>query len=1276
MAITMRIAGRATEPVLPALLKDASRAAGRADDEFLPAGFLQPTGTYEVAGAARGAALAPVERQAAAEELVLLDLEDGSQYLTSVGRLQETLQRIHPDWLVDGAIPFDRLVPAADAQARDLGQAIGGIVRKVFTFAAGGGDDKIVEEAQDQLRRWGLGAAEMAVTWAGTKALMWAIERRLPHEPGLYAWVGSRGQAADLEPPDAARLSQAAEQQSRMLVFVHGTGSSAQGSFGDLATGDAAVWADLRQRFTGGIYAFEHRTLSESPIDNALQLAQALPSGARVSFVSHSRGGLIVDLLCADNFDAAIEAFRRAKNLPGLGDMDPDSERSRAIVGQLDDAYAGHREQLRKLAALLREKRLVVDRYLRIASPANGTKLASGNFDLFLSGLLTLIGRVPFLFGSPYYAAFKRVIIEIAKNRTNPHLVPGIEAMLPDSPMARFLRTVPVRGGLAMALIAGDIEGGPLLKRLGVLLTDTLIFDSEDNDLVVNTPAMLSGIAPRAGATVLFDRGADVSHFRYFVNVGTRGALRDWLVAERPAEVVAFRALPSEADYAAALAAAARDVLLGRAPAADVQRPVVVVLPGVMGSHLRAGPRDRVWLDVPDIAVGGLAKIGWDKPGIEADGLFDMSYGKLCLRLAESHRVEKFAYDWRQPLDVLAERLGEFLDRLMKETAQPIRLLAHSMGGLVVRACIHKRRPVMDALMARDGARLVMLGTPHQGAHSMVENLIGKGDTLRMLVRLDLAHSMQEVLDIVGGFRGALQLLPKRGFKDMFQGDPDGGELHDYRAAETWAGFKPLVKDFWFGNGTVATLTQPVLDAASWLWDQDGEARPALPAAYEKKSVYVFGLARNTPCGIRRDGDRLKMVGTPHGDGTVSWQSGRIGGIGQFHYMPAAHGDMLATEEHFEALIELLRSGATARLPASPPSVRAVQEPRAVVYDAAPPSEDDADSMQRLLLGGSLQRRTPATRLRRLEVRVHARDLRFIDQPIMVGHYEQDPIAGPERLIDRELLKGDLSERHRLGLYAGPVGTAIVVLRVPNEAERQRGSLRGAVVTGLGPYDGALSLGRLTDAARTGALRYLLQVVDVLSDANRELSIASLLLGYNSSANLSVESSVEAVVRGVMEANASFHETTRLNIRITRLDFTELYVDTAITAVYALRSLPTRLAALSAQLGTELVCIGELAQGEGRRQRLFDSRSESYWPRLIVTDARGGEARRNEDTPAAGIADTLKYVYVGQRARAETVQQQRQPGLVERLVQQQIQDTRWNEDFGRMLFQLMVPYDF
>ncbi len=1273
--IPIKLTGRADDPALPALLSGTSRAVDGQDDDFLPRDYLRPTGTFDVGSAARGVeGAAALEREAAADEVVVLELADGGTFVTSAQRLRDSLARSQPDWLdADGAIPFEKLRAEGAAAQRGFGEAVGGLVSKVFTLVAGEKKDAIIDAALDWLKEKGLEPAELGVSWAGTQALMWAIESRLMKLPGcLYRWVGASGKAADLEAPRPEDLQRAAANQRPMLVFVHGTGSSSIGSFGELRTGDRDLWAALEEQFGDNIFAFEHHTLSASPIENALQLAQALPKGAHLNLVSHSRGGLVTDLLCLKDFEAQIDVFGRPANMPGSGDADPDSAAGKKLAAQLDAAYAKHRALLSQLAAELRDKQFVVQRYVRVASPANGTKLASGNFDLFLSGLLTLIGQVPFFFGSPFYAAFKRVVIEIAKNRTNPHLVPGIEAMLPDSPIARLLRDAPVQPGVAMAVVAGDIQGGNLLVRLGVLLTDFLLFERDDNDLVVNTAAMLAGIAPRAGSRVLFDRGADVSHFRYFSNVGTRSALRDWLVSADTAAIDAFHALPAPADYAAALAAAARDVL-----AAD--RPVVVILPGVMGSHLQVGGKDRVWFDPLDIASGGLSKIAWGQPGVEAEELFGMFYGELCKKLAESHRVERFAYDWRQPLDVLGERFGEFIDRLMKQTQQPIRLLAHSMGGLVVRACIHKRRPVMDALMARDGARLVMLGTPHQGAHSMVENLIGKGDTLRTLVRLDVTHSMQQVLDIISGFRGALQLLPRPGFKDMFQGQSDGGGIYAYQQAQTWVDFAPLVRDFWFGNGQVGKPAQEVLDSAAWLWTQDGTATPSLPADYEKKSAYVFGVARNTPCGVREEAGRLRMVGTAHGDGTVTWASGRIGGIGQFFYMPAEHGDLPATKEHFPALIDLLTTGTTSHLATVPPATRAIEAPQPVSYDAGPPIADEPEALGRALLGGSLRNRVPTRRKRRLEVRVQAKDLRFLTQPVLVGQYERDPIAGPQRLIDSELLDGELSQRHSLGLYAGPLGTAAVVLRVPNEVERARGSLRGAVVTGLGPYDGGLSVSSLTEAVRAGALRYLLQLIDVLGKSEREVSLATLLLGYNSSANLTVEASIEALVRGVMEANSRFFETTRLNIRIGRLDIIELYIDTAITAVYALRRMDDRLAAVADKLQTQLVCIPALERGEGRRQRLFDARGGSYWPRLIITAADSREAVAETDAdraPTTVLADALKFLYLGQRARAESLLHQRQPGLIERLVRQQIDSTVWNEDFGRMLFQLMVPHDF
>ncbi|MET0963127.1 MAG: CHAT domain-containing protein [Noviherbaspirillum sp.] len=1272
--VPLALSGRETEARLPPLLNPVMRGGGL-DDPFLPAGFLRPRKTYEVDALARSTALAAgaaeQRHEALADEVVVLELSDGSIFISSAARLQDSLRESRPQLLgPDGAVLLEKL-RMEGAQARGLlGEAAGGLLRKVSTLVVGR-TDPVLEQAALLAR-----PLELGISWAGTKALMMAIESRLTDPgPGLYRWSGNGSSGPALQPADFGAGSPLPDPvRHPILVFIHGTASSTLGSFGDLRSGNPDLWAALERRFPGGIYAFEHRTLSESPIENALQLAAALPAGAQISLVSHSRGGLVADLLCLGDFDAQIGDY--AYGFEGTGDPDP-AEAAR-VLAELGGAHKEQRVQLRDLARLLREKRLQVQRYVRCASPAQGTRLASGNFDLFLSGILTLIGQMPFFFGNPLYSAFKRVVIEIARNRTNPHLVPGIEAMLPDSPMARLLRDAPLRNPLQMALIAGDIEGGNLLRRLGVLLTDFLLFDNVDNDLVVDTAAMLGGIAPRGAARVLFDRGVNVSHFRYFSNDDTRSALRDWLVADDPLQLAAFQ--PLQAGFTSMDEAG---ILASRGGVPLAERPVVVVLPGVMGSHLQVDGNDRVWFDLPDLIRGGLSRLDWGQQQVEAEAVWDRYYGGLCAHLAKSHRVECFAYDWRQPLDVLGERLGEFLDALMKNTQQPVRLLAHSMGGLVVRACAAKRRGVMDMLMQREGARLIMLGTPNQGAWSMVENLLGKGSTLRTLIRLDLRHDMQEVLDIVARFRGPLALLPRPGFRDMFQGQPDGGGDYALQDSATWAAFKERVRDFWFGDHRSALPSQQALDEASWLWRQDALASPdgsaALPPAYASRSVYIYGVAANTPCGVREESNRLKMVGTSRGDGTVTWESGRIAGIGSFYYMPAEHGDLPATAEYFPALAELLAAGVTAALPQQPPALREALQAVPVVYDAGPPTADDADAIERGLMGGALRAQVAPRARKRLEVTVRAMDLRFLFEPVMVGHYEQDAISGPESLIDRELLQGDLSERRSLGLYAGPRGTVTVVLRVQGRSQPGRpggGALSGAVVTGLGPYDGALSLAELTESVRSGVLRYLLQVIDVLGEEERELSLSTLLLGYNSSANLSVAASIEALVRGVIEANAKFQETTRLSIRVARLSIVELYLDTAITAVYALRNMAATLSAYAAEQGAQLVCRDALEQGEGVRQRLFDSRNASYWPRLMVTDAdRSADAGNQRDT-VPHIAERLRFLYIGQRARAETVVQQRQPGLVETLVRQQIHSPAWQDSFGRMLFQLLVPHDF
>jgi len=114
----------------------------------------------------------------------------------------------------------------------------------------------------------------------------------------------------------------APEDGEPLLLFVHGTFSSTLGSFGELfrAPGPAS---SLRSRYPGRIYGFEHRTLTESPVANALALVERLPRNARLHLVSHSRGGLVADLLCltplADRPDLLSE--------PYLQHLSPDDRR-------------------------------------------------------------------------------------------------------------------------------------------------------------------------------------------------------------------------------------------------------------------------------------------------------------------------------------------------------------------------------------------------------------------------------------------------------------------------------------------------------------------------------------------------------------------------------------------------------------------------------------------------------------------------------------------------------------------------------------------------------------------------------------------------------------------------------------------------------------------------------------------------------------------------------------------------------------------------------------
>jgi CHAT domain-containing protein len=1295
-AISLSVPGtRLQDPPLPRLLAPATRGTEhRGEDPFLPTGFLKVERGFDLSGPSRdigGTDLNPLDLPP--DQVVVLEMVEGITVITSAGNLAATLQQIGEESLLG-------LEDRGLAGTASRGSSAGQLITRLFSLDLG--SDALIEEAKAKALAWAkqrlgekakqkLGeVAELGVSWLGTKALMWAIEKRLRVSPGLYRWSGRSRDPSEVFGAADPKLAQEAL-QGPLLVFIHGTGSNGAGSFGDLQETSEEDWRALRATYGERIYTFEHYTFSESPIDNALALARILPAGARIHLVTHSRGGLVGDLLCLRQVDDdLIDGFR-----PGSAPFTADDPgRRESLEREGESAYAEQREQLRDLRTLLgREHGFRIERYVRVAAPARGTLLISGNFDAFLSALLTLLGTVPYLAGNPIYSCVKRVVLEIARHRTDPRLVPGIEAMLPEAPLGRFLARATPAEGLQLAVIAGDIEGGHLLKRLGVLFTDFIFFEGVNNDLVVDTDSMGAGIARAGNAHQLFEQGPRVSHFNYFANASSRGALRRWLTETNTTGIAGFYPVAGlihegsldtdRADERSLRSSAGID------GATEQTLPPVVVLPDCMASHLwNEVARDRLWFDPGTLALGALETIATGNAAdrsIKAEKLFTLFYGELCKSLIGSHRVVRFAYDWRRPLQETTVELAICLKALLQETAasgQPVRLLAHGMGGLVVRALVKTEEPLWNELMGRSGARFVMLGTPNQGSHQMVETLLGKSDLIRKLARIDCRHSMQQILTIMAGFPGLLQLLPKPGFREA----GDVQQRNDYFQEGVWQELKQLNHDRWTGDGIAATPSKAVLAQSRWLWDQES---PELPERHKQKVIYVYGQASMTPCGLLEQNDRLKMLGTPAGDGAVTWASGPIPGIGSFYVMPVEHAALCNSAAHFAAIIDLLATGSTepARLKAvnTMPTLRSSMAP--VVYDAGPIPYPTEEEVALSLLGGRKRQPLQARPAPCLQVCCKAMDLRFVTQPVMVGHYLQDAISGPEALIDREIVDRELSMRHRLGLYAGAQGTATVVLLTNNAEERRRGRTRGAVVIGLGSY-GELSAVTLTEAVRVGTLRYLLQLVDRQSGEAAEAieaPLSALLLGYNSTTNISVEDSVAALVRGVLAANQQFSEARPdVPVRITQLEIVELYLDIAVTAARALVRVAEQINRDGARYGMRVEADRELRQGKGFSQRLDASLGVAYWPRLEVTDADLREeclsppegAEPLAAKPRRAFAERLRFAYLGQRARSETTLHQRQPGLVESLVESSIRESAYVEDLSRTLFQLLVPHDF
>lgn len=1035
-----------------------------------------------------------------------------------------------------------------------------------------------------------------------------------------------------------------------LLVFLHGTMSRVGGSFGALwsASGDdagraaAALREAMQRRYGREVYAFEHRTLTQSPIRNALELARELPAGAQLHLVSHSRGGLVGELLClagrnqaddplrAELLGQLFAADRTLAEQLGLGALDGDEAKAR------DAAYAEDRALLVELLKTLDAKRIQVQRFVRVACPARGTTLASGRLDRWLS-------VINFLTGDGLIGGTADFLLAVIKQRTDPRTLPGVEAMMPGSALTRLLHLPQLSTSADLSVICGDVQGKGLFGQLKMLALDW--FYGSDHDLVVNTGSMLGGIA-RSGSAARWrrDEGEQVNHFRYFSNRKSLDWLADALAREDGSDAgfAPLAEAPHEEPRWRSALRASRGI--------STPRPIVVLLPGTMGSALSA--RDRaVWLEYFALLKGGLGDIAIDAPDVRPTDLLDDFYGPLIEHLTRTHRVEIFPYDWRLSVRDAAAQLALRLEALLPEaerTRQPVHLVAHSMGGLVARAMIADGGAGAAAwrrMSALPGSRLLMLGTPNLGSHEAVRWLIGSNATQAKLALLDFTRSSDGVIDIVRRYPGLAELLP-------FDDASPWGRL---------AAWKQLKADL---DAAFPLIDDAVLRSAAATWKLL-RAAPAEPG----RMLYVAGCRGATVVGHEVVDERLRFIATREGDGTVSWASGRLAEVPTWYAPDTGHDELCSNTDDrriFRGYVDLLLTGKTDQLPNVPPlrARAAGAGPELFVLPPLPPADDlpDAATVRGLGFGGARPRRRGAAEVRSAQLRVSIRhgDLRYARYPVLVGHYAGDTIVSAEEALDKQMQgaqgQGPLSRRRDLGLYPGPHGTHAVFFN--DDPNRQP---MGALVVGLGQV-GDLSPARLETGARDALLEYALRLQTYRSTARGaapagrvNASVCCLMVGTGAN-SLQLRDSLEALLRGALAANRKL-EDAKLDqqVLIDHIEFIELYEDLAIAAAKELAVLTE-----SAELGTRIEWKeGTVIPGEGRRQRSRFDADQSWWQRIEVTEDRK--------------ADCLRFVTTADRARAEESLAEGQLRLADRFIAQACGSATASSEVSKTLFEMLLP---
>jgi len=1063
------------------------------------------------------------------------------------------------------------------------------------------------------------------------KELAKAYDKRVQSHPGLYQVDANFSRV---------EYANNFEDSQPILLLIHGTLSTTIDAFYKLNDNNEA-WNEIVNIYDNRILALEHYTLSESPLKNALDFLKECPKECNIDIISHSRGGLVADILAKCDHRNPIIGFSTTE----IGIIDNDEEDE-------DDEESGNKQLMLDINELAKKKKIIVNKVVRVAAPASGTTILSRRvdhfFNLFLNAIVLALGA-----GNPIYHSVKAFLLEMVSQKENPEVLPGLNAMMPESLFQKMMNVSDTSVVSDLYNIAGDANvSGVNFNSLKVILAN--LFYRADNDLVVDTERMVHGVKRKDGIYKFLAEGGTTNHFNYFSANNSSKAIIEALQADEKNPTTLFtKHVYTEGQRGILLDPLSLEGFKKKPEV--VTKDVVILIPGIMGSTI-ANNNEEQWVDMPELNRGAIVKkLSINSKKVEPSGVIKKYYYDLADHLSEKYDVLTFQFDWRKSLTHAAEDLKNQLEEYLEGSGFKIHIIAHSMGGLVVRQCMIDFEDTWSKFKENVHNKFIMLGTPWLGSYLIMEVLTGHSKRVKQLAFIDFKHNRKELLEVFWKYPGVFELLP-------IEGDDVNRPF--------WH------QTFWKNLDSKTDLkhmpnpkenAQSLKDFSDYRKKITKFLNEELTNDHFRNIYYICGQSDQTVFDYTFKNrflsrkDKLVYKATSYGDGSVTWKTGipkQLLNTPNLYYTHTSHGDLANEAYIFHGISDILETGATNRLSTQQPASRS-GEVITEVFESPEPLYDSKAVVEALF--GTHRKTEPETEFFNVKI-VHG-DLKMSAYPVMVGHFFMDLILSSEKALDN-YLDNRLSQRLEIGYYPGKIGESEVFFNLKTQP-------KGAIVCGLGST-GNLTSYVLSKTVKQAALKYAMFMRDnyTLPQAKQYATGISFVLMGIGYGKLPIEDSIKGILLGVAKANKHIKDTGEGLKLIKDIEIVNYYESVASEAYFSL----TRL------YNTDNRVAFNYTKGISRRpgakkKKIFADSSYDWWFNLHITGVNGQNKHAEDDNE---IEKIIGFKYYASNGLARVEEEMIGIGLhkIEHLLEEMSTTSAWDERLSKSLFELLIPNDF